>query len=126
MTPNKPLRWQPTALVGITFLLHLALLAAIVALPVAVAHAWRWVLAIILVNHLLITLVGLWPRSTWLGPNWIRLPPDCAARGEIALTIDDGPDPDVTPQVLEMLDRYGVKASFFCIGDNAARYPDIC
>lgn len=122
MTPNKPLRWRPTALVAITFLLHLALLATLVAVP----DAWRWVLALTLANHLLITLVGLWPRSTWLGPNWTRLPPASAARGEIALTIDDGPDPDVTPQVLEMLDRYRVKASFFCIGDNAARYPDIC
>lgn len=122
MKPNKPLRWQPTALVGITFLLHLALLATVVVVP----DAWRWVLAATLANHLLITLVGLWPRSTWLGPNWIRLPPACAARGEIALTIDDGPDPGVTPQVLEMLDRYDVKASFFCIGDNAARYPELC
>ena len=126
MTLNKPLRWRPTALVSITFLLHLALLAAIVAAPLMVAHAWRWVLAITVANHVLITLVGLWPRSTWPGPNWIRLPPACAARGEIALTIDDGPDPDVTPQVLEMLDRYRIKASFFCIGDNAARYPDLC
>lgn len=122
MKPNKPLRWQPTALVGITFLLHLALLATVVVVP----DAWRWVLAATLANHLLITLVGLWPRSTWLGPNWTRLPPACAARGEIALTIDDGPDPGVTPQVLEMLDRYGVKASFFCIGENAARYPELC
>lgn len=122
MKPNKPLRWRPTALVGITLLLHLALLVTIVAVP----DAWRWILAIALANHLLITLVGLWPRSTWLGPNWTRLPAACAARGEIALTIDDGPDPGVTPQVLELLDRYGVKASFFCIGDNAARYPDLC
>ena len=122
MTPNKPMRWRPTALVSSTFLLHLALLATIVALP----HLWRWVLAIVLANHVLITLVGLWPRSTWLGPNWTRLPPAAVARGEIALTIDDGPDPDVTPQVLEMLDHYCVKASFFCIGDNAARYPDLC
>lgn len=122
MMRNNPLRWRPTALVSITLLLHLALLATIVVVP----DAWRWVLAIILANHLLITLVGLWPRSTWLGPNWTRLPPACAARSEIALTIDDGPDPDVTPQVLELLDRYCVKASFFCIGDNAARYPDLC
>lgn len=122
MMRNNLLRWRPTALVSITFLLHLALLATIVVVP----DAWRWVLAIALANHVLITLVGLWPRSTWLGPNWTRLPPACAARGEIALTIDDGPDPDVTPQVLAMLDRYRVKASFFCIGDNAARYPELC
>ncbi|MDF3036356.1 MAG: polysaccharide deacetylase, partial [Paucimonas sp.] len=50
----------------------------------------------------------------------------CAAKNQIALTIDDGPDPEVTPQVLDLLDRHGVKATFFCIGDRASRYPDMC
>jgi peptidoglycan/xylan/chitin deacetylase (PgdA/CDA1 family) len=42
------------------------------------------------------------------------------------LTIDDGPDPFVTPQVLDILDRYAAKATFFCVGEKAARYPDLC
>ena len=87
---------------------------------------WPWVLAALAANHLVLTAVGLWPRSTWLGPNWTCLPPASAARGEIALTIDDGPHPEVTPQVLDLLDRHGVKASFFCIGSEAARYPELC
>lgn len=41
------------------------------------------------------------------------------------LTFDDGPIPQVTPWVLDMLDRYGVKATFFMVGDNANRYPEL-
>lgn len=43
----------------------------------------------------------------------------------IYLTFDDGPVPEVTPLVLDILDRYGWKATFFCVGDNVARYPDL-
>jgi peptidoglycan/xylan/chitin deacetylase (PgdA/CDA1 family) len=43
----------------------------------------------------------------------------------VAITFDDGPDPEVTPRVLDLLDRYGVAASFFCIGARAVRFPDI-
>jgi peptidoglycan/xylan/chitin deacetylase (PgdA/CDA1 family) len=61
-----------------------------------------------------------------LGPNWTHLPATATARNEIALTIDDGPDPVVTPQVLDILDRFATQATFFCIGDKAARYPELC
>jgi len=114
--------WQPTPLIRATFALHgLALLAAI-----AAPAQWRWALGAVVINHLLLTAVGLWPRSTWLGPNWTRLPAAAAARHEIALTIDDGPDPLVTPQVLDILDRHGAHATFFCVGEQAARYPELC
>lgn len=43
----------------------------------------------------------------------------------VYLTFDDGPTPAVTPWVLDILDRYGVKATFFCVGDNVARYRSI-
>lgn len=122
MTQARSIPWRMPLLIRITFALHAAILPAIVLYP----HAWAWVLAVIIANHLVITLVGLLPRSTWLGANWTSLPPAAVARREIALTIDDGPDPEVTPQVLDLLDRYGVKATFFCIGDNAERYPDLC
>ncbi len=115
-------RWQPTRLIRASVLLHgLALLAVIIA-----PGQWRWALGAVLANHALLALLGLWPRSHWLGSNWTRLPAAAAARNEIALTIDDGPDPVVTPQVLDLLDRYAVLATFFCIGEKAARYPDLC
>lgn len=41
------------------------------------------------------------------------------------LTFDDGPIPEVTPDVLDILDRYGVKATFFMVGDNVARHPEL-
>jgi peptidoglycan/xylan/chitin deacetylase (PgdA/CDA1 family) len=43
----------------------------------------------------------------------------------VYLTFDDGPIPGVTPWVLDLLDSYGVKATFFCVGDNVRKYPDI-
>ena len=57
--------------------------------------------------------------------NLVRLPERYAVRGEVALTFDDGPDPRVTPLVLDLLDRYGARASFFCIGRSANAYPDL-
>ena len=44
-------------------------------------------------------------------------------RKVVYLTFDDGPVPEVTPWVLDTLDRYGVKATFFLVGDNVARNP---
>ena len=43
----------------------------------------------------------------------------------IYLTFDDGPNPGVTPQVLDILDRFEVKATFFCVGENVSRFPDV-
>jgi peptidoglycan/xylan/chitin deacetylase (PgdA/CDA1 family) len=85
-------------------------------------HAlWPWSVAALVINHALIAAGGLLPRSRLLGPNWTRLP---GADG-VALTIDDGPDPDVTPAVLDLLARHGVRATFFCIGERVARYPEL-
>lgn len=105
-----------------SMVLHGLAVLAVIAAP----GQWPWALGVLLANHLLIAATGLWPRSHWLGSNWTRLPAAATARHEIALTIDDGPDPIVTPQVLELLDRYAVQATFFCIGEKAARYPDLC
>jgi peptidoglycan/xylan/chitin deacetylase (PgdA/CDA1 family) len=44
---------------------------------------------------------------------------------EIALTFDDGPDPYYTPQILDVLDQYRIKATFFCVGRQAEAYPQI-
>lgn len=87
---------------------------------------WEWTLGAVIVNHLLIfATVVLWPGSRLLGPNMIRLPTAAALRKEVALTFDDGPDPVVTPKVLDLLDQYGAKASFFCIGNKVFAYPEL-
>jgi peptidoglycan-N-acetylglucosamine deacetylase len=111
--------WRPTATLQASVLTHLGAMLGTAAAP----HAWPVALAALACNHGLLVWGGLWPRSTLLGPNLIRLPAESAARGEIALTFDDGPNPEVTPRVLDLLDSANAKASFFCIGDIARRHP---
>ncbi len=43
----------------------------------------------------------------------------------VYLTFDDGPIPQVTPWVLNLLDKYNIKATFFCVGENVARHPEL-
>lgn len=43
----------------------------------------------------------------------------------VFLTFDDGPIPEVTPWVLDLLDTYGIKATFFMVGDNVRRHPEL-
>jgi peptidoglycan/xylan/chitin deacetylase (PgdA/CDA1 family) len=94
----------------------------------AAAVAWApsqapIVIAALLANHALLSTAGLFPRSAWLGPNVTRLPR--GAGRVVALTFDDGPDPEVTPQVLDLLSAAGQRATFFCIGRRAAAAPDL-
>ena len=114
--------WHSASLIRLSIAVHLVALLVLVAAP----DQWPWVLAVVVADHLLVVGVGLWPRSQWLGPNWTLLPAASAARKEFALTIDDGPDPGVTPQVLDLLDRYATRATFFCIGDEARQHPELC
>lgn len=114
--------WHPTFLVRLSIALHASALLLVLVEP----GQWRWALGGVVANHIVLTLAGLWPRCDWLGSNWTQLPAAAVARNEVAMTIDDGPDPAVTPQVLDILDRYSAKATFFCIGDKAAQYPDLC
>src|SRR6476646_3328751 len=46
-------------------------------------------------------------------------------RREVALTFDDGPDPEYTPQLLDLLKKHNVKATFFVLGQKAELNPDI-
>lgn len=48
-----------------------------------------------------------------------------ASDHKVYLTFDDGPHPDITPWVLKVLNDYGWKATFFCVGDNVEKYPDL-
>ena len=115
-------RWQPTPLILGSFGLHAG---ALVGLAMAPAQ-WPAAVGALAANHALLTAAGLWPRSRLLGPNLLRLPAAAVARREIALTIDDGPDPEVTPRVLDLLDAHEARATFFCIGERALRHRDLC
>lgn len=114
-------RWSPSQAVRITLWTHVGGILTLVLWPAI----WAWLLAAIIANHLLLGMFGMWPRSSLLGPNLSRLPRSRECSGCVALTFDDGPDPEVTPYVLELLDRYAAKATFFCIATRAARHPEL-
>lgn len=118
--PSRP--WQPTPLLYASGLLHAAAVAGGVAWP----QAWPWALGALALDHGALALAGLLPRCHWLGPNLKRLPVAAVARREVAITLDDGPDPEVTPRVLDLLDASGTHVSFFCIARQAQRYPALC
>lgn len=59
---------------------------------------------------------ALWSNFVWKMPNQDKV---------LYLTFDDGPIPEVTPWVLEVLAKYQVKATFFCVGNNIDKHPDI-
>ena len=59
----------------------------------------------------------LFPEAVWR----IKTP----GRRTVCLTFDDGPVPEVTPWVLDVLDLHEVKATFFMVGDNVRRYPGL-
>lgn len=113
--------WRPTPFLQGSAALHVAAVAGAALGP----QFWPWALGAIAANQAAILAGVLLPRSRLLGPNWTRLPEPAAARRAVALTLDDGPDPEVTPQVLEVLARHGVRATFFCIGKRAARHPEL-
>jgi peptidoglycan/xylan/chitin deacetylase (PgdA/CDA1 family) len=73
-------------------------------------------------DHSVVVAASLWPRSTLLGPNLVRLPTP-GSRQEVALTFDDGPDPAVTPLVLDQLHEADARATFFCVGQRAEVEP---
>ncbi len=114
--------WKPTLAIQATLAVHAGAAAGCLLAPAL----WPWAVAALVVNHAIITTAGLLPRSTLLGPNLNRLPAAAVARRQIALTIDDGPDPEVTPQVLALLDAAGARATFFCIGWRARANPALC
>jgi len=61
-------------------------------------------------------------RLLFPGGHW-RIPVE--DKKVIYLTFDDGPIPEITPWVLDLLDKYNIKATFFCVGDNVRKHPDI-
>jgi peptidoglycan/xylan/chitin deacetylase (PgdA/CDA1 family) len=56
------------------------------------------------------------PNVTWKVKTYEKV---------LYLTFDDGPHPTITPLVLSILDEYNAKATFFCVGENVTKYPDI-
>jgi peptidoglycan/xylan/chitin deacetylase (PgdA/CDA1 family) len=110
-----------TPLLKLSAAIHVAGTVALAAAP----SKWPWIGSMIFLDHVFLAAVGMWPRSQWLGPNFSQLPASATHNHAVGLSFDDGPDPQVTPRVLDLLDQYGVSASFFCIGRRAEEHPDL-
>lgn len=117
----SPVRWRPNGFVRASAVVHAAAFASAALGP----EVWPWAFAAFAANQAAILAGGLLPRARLLGSNWTRLPLSVGARGAVAITLDDGPDPEVTPRVLEVLAQHGALATFFCIGERAARHPQL-
>ncbi len=115
MTQGK---WRPSPALKATAIVHLG-----AALALGGGITWPWAAGVLFINHAALTAAGLWPRSRWLGANLLTLSEDAKAARHIAITIDDGPNPNVTPAVLDILDAWNAKASFFCIGKAVQANP---
>jgi peptidoglycan/xylan/chitin deacetylase (PgdA/CDA1 family) len=120
LTPDQR-RYRPTAFLALSAALHVGGAASLALTP----RLWPWVLAGTLLDHVALALAGCWPRSRLLGPNLSALDPATAEPGTVALTFDDGPDPECTPRVLDLLAAFGAQATFFCIGTRAQRHPHL-
>lgn len=60
---------------------------------------------------------ALYKKSLWCLPH--------PSQKVIYLTFDDGPIPELTPWILNILDQFNIKATFFCVGDNVRKYPEL-
>jgi peptidoglycan/xylan/chitin deacetylase (PgdA/CDA1 family) len=84
--------------------------SAYIAVPAALAAATG-----------LVAYAGRYPGSKIFGPaiTYTNSP------RKLAITFDDGPNPTMTPKLLDLLDRHKVRATFFVIGQYARQYPEL-
>ncbi len=102
--------------------IKLAAIAAVVASLVLLPFPWGWVgacaslaLALGVIAWAVFNVnSSIWARTLWRSPVPAKA---------VALTFDDGPDPEFTPRVLDLLKDKGVKATFFCVGARVRRHP---
>jgi peptidoglycan-N-acetylglucosamine deacetylase len=117
MPPSRS-TWQPAPSIWASIALH-----GVAGLGCALQpNAWPIALGAVVANHAGLTVAGLVPCSRLLGPNILRLNDTATAERKIALTFDDGPNPDLTPWVLDQLDTSGAKATFFCVGEDIKKH----
>lgn len=99
-----------------------AFMPAVACMLLLLAGAWSWALWLFCAALTTITMGTLVPRCSLFGRMIKRLPK--GSRRPL-LTIDDGPHPEHTPAILNILDRHGLKAVFFLIGDRAEQHPHL-
>ncbi len=105
---------------GVRFRAGLLIGVHLLAMGVGVVFGWNFGLMV----GALIAAIGCWavlnPSCQWLGAVYTTVDAD-----EVLITLDDGPDPEATMQLLDLLDRYQVKAIFFMIGEKVRDSPEL-
>lgn len=99
-------------------------LLGLTVVPPLVLLVSGWPMAALLVLmalHLPVVIATLYPHSSWFGPVLTRLPADAPS---LWLTIDDGPSRD-TAAVLDLLDEFQARATFFLVSERAQQQPDL-
>ena len=119
--PGPSPRYRPSPFLRVSAMAHLVALGGLAVRP----HLWPFLVGVMVADHVGLALGSLLPRARLLGPNVTSMPRSSAVRGEVALTIDDGPLPGVTPAVLDVLNSHNARASFFCVGERVHKYPQI-
>jgi peptidoglycan-N-acetylglucosamine deacetylase len=113
--PENSSRWMRRALLGFAFLAPiLALYLSQTNLVVALAP--------IFISHVLLLYATLVPNCQWWGPVIRSFH---TTQPEVWLTIDDGPSPAHTVKILDLLERFNARATFFVIGKRAEEYPHL-
>lgn len=107
----------------ITTFATIGILLLLIILDTITGIALWWYLLLFIVWFLLMTM-GSFSMSWNFYVNASTSKKDCQQR-EIALTFDDGPNPEFTLKVLDILKHYNAKATFFCIGRHVETYPEI-
>ncbi len=101
-------------------ILGFAFVAAIFFVAVVAFHPLL-AFGVLFLSHMLILFPTLVANCQWWGPVVTRFE---TTECEVWLTIDDGPDPIHTPRMLELLKRFDARATFFIIGERAAKFPN--
>jgi len=81
-----------------------------------------WLVLFLVFGFIIIVLASLTMRWNWFLKAFTHLKTN---KKIIAITFDDGPNPEYTPQVLALLKKHHAKATFFCIGKHIEKYPEL-
>jgi len=115
VVPENNANWTRRALLGFAFVApFLALYLGRTNLVIALAPLF--------VSHVLLLYATLVPNSQWWGPVFRSFR---TTEPEVWLTIDDGPSPEHTTKILDLLERFNARATFFVIGTRAEKYPHL-
>lgn len=100
-----------------------ALIAAFVVIKITMNISYWWLILIIFLGLVLITIGSFYMKWNFF---LNALHKNSSIRENyIGITFDDGPDLEITPKVLDLLSKYDMKATFFCIGKNIRKHPQI-